>query len=343
MNKKNIILIASLIILLISSVFVYRGFFTNRNPLDVNISKISINIDIERFDKDLEKLKGKTNPELVAELQKKYGLFFKAFNSEVIGIGGIEYQAYLVYLNTFLSDYAVMEASKSINDVFKSDNWLNDELSLAFRYFKYHFPDYEVPRIITFNGGFNQSIVTGTGFIAIGLDKYLGKDNPLYEMLAIPEFAKVEMIPGRIPFDVMRAYALMEFPYNDSVDNLIYKMIYNGRLLYFLDACFPNRSDMEKIVYNEHQILYCQTFEKDMWTYLVSKKLLFSTDFLLIRKFTENAPFTSDFGNDSPPRTGNWIGWQIVRSYMKNNDISLEELMYETNYQKLLNNSQYNP
>ena len=31
--------------------------------------------------------------------------------------------------------------------------------------------------------------------------------------------------------------------------------------------------------------------------------------------------------NDSPGRIGGWLGWQIVRSYMKNNNVTLPELL----------------
>jgi hypothetical protein len=39
-----------------------------------------------------------------------------------------------------------------------------------------------------------------------------------------------------------------------------------------------------------------------------------------------------------------WVGLQIVRSYMKNNDeVTLAELMNEKNPQKILNKSKYRP
>jgi hypothetical protein len=37
------------------------------------------------------------------------------------------------------------------------------------------------------------------------------------------------------------------------------------------------------------------------------------------------------------------VGLQIVRSYMKNNEVTLAELMKETDSQKILNKSKYRP
>ncbi len=343
-NKKIKIFIGTIISVIVILLLWFLLFAPPKNPLLVNIRGISVGIEVERFDKDLRNIFEGNSMQKVFELSEKYEDFFEIYNHEIIGIGGIENQSYLLYLGSFLSDFAVLEAYKAIQEQHKDLRWLNDELDLAFRYFKYHFPEREIPRIVTFNGGFNHSVISNDNFIGIGLDKYLGTDCELYDMLSIPDFARIEMEPFRMQFDVMRAYALMEFPFHDSIDNLINNMIYNGMILYFLDACFPKHDDALKIAYTDRQLAYCHAFEKDMWTYLVSNKLLFSTDYLSIRKFTESAPFTADFGNDSPPRTGNWIGWQIVRSYMKaNRNVSLSELMSETDYQKILNRSQYNP
>jgi len=63
-----------------------------------------------------------------------------------------------------------------------------------------------------------------------------------------------------------------------------------------------------------------------------------------IVRFIGPAPFTSSFTNDSPGRTGSWLGWQIVRKYMKKNpEITLPELMKDDDYQKILNDSGYSP
>ena len=58
--------------------------------------------------------------------------------------------------------------------------------------------------------------------------------------------------------------------------------------------------------------------------------MLYSTDQKLAPRFINPAPFSKfylEIDNDSPGQVGAWIGWQIVRSYMKNNDVSIEELL----------------
>jgi uncharacterized protein YjaZ len=72
--------------------------------------------------------------------------------------------------------------------------------------------------------------------------------------------------------------------------------------------------------------------------------LLYSTDPIAKQKFIIDAPFTSFFGNDSPPRLGCWIGYQIVDKLMQDNkSITLPELMNDYDSQKILKRSGFKP
>ena len=80
-----------------------------------------------------------------------------------------------------------------------------------------------------------------------------------------------------------------------------------------------------------------------MWKYLAEQKILFSTERLTIRKFIEEAPFTRDFGNESPGRVGVWIGYRIVSSYVKATGINLKDLIGITSAKEILSGSKYHP
>jgi hypothetical protein len=47
---------------------------------------------------------------------------------------------------------------------------------------------------------------------------------------------------------------------------------------------------------------------------------------------------------ESPGRTANWIGWQIVKSYMRRNPANtLDDLILEKDAQAILDASKYKP
>ncbi len=340
--RNKLIYIAAIVVVAVAAFFTIR-YFVNRNPLDVDVSDIDVAIKIERFDLELKSVTEGNSFENIEKLSSKYGDFFEIYNYEIIGIGGIENSSYLTYLQTFLNDYSVTEATKIVEKEYKDMSEIEEELTGGFKHLVYYFPDMKVPRVVTFIAGFNHSVVVANGFVGIGLDKYLGADCELYNMLEIPDFSKVEMTREQISIDVMTAWIDAEYPFMPKNENLLEYIIYNGRKLYFLTAMFPDFEEARIVKYTENQLGFCKQYERDMWTTLVENKLLFNTEYFTIRKFVETAPFTAQFGPDSPPKTGNWLGLQIVRAYMDNNNVSLAELMGETDYQKILNLSGYDP
>ena len=315
----------------------------NSNPLDVDVSDIEANVQVERFDQEFYACSDDVSFSTVGKLAEKYPLFFDLYNLRVISCGSYSDQSYYECLRVFFSDYSVVEAYNAVNKEFADCSDVQNAMNEGFRHLLYYYPDEELPRVVTFVAGFNQSIVLMDGYVGIGLEKYLGTECKLYDMLQIPDFAKREMQRNRIPIDVMSEWFRDRHPYEPATENLANAMIYNGILLYFLDAMFPYMPEADRLMYTEEELDYCRHFERDMWTSLIENGYLFTTDLFTIRKFTENAPFTAPFGQECPARVVNWTGLQIVKAYVENNKVSLTELLEETDYQKILNLSEYNP
>ena len=145
--------------------------------------------------------------------------------------------------------------------------------------------------------------------------------------------------------DCMKGWATSEFEYDNSQKDLLSKMVYNGKILYFMDALLPHIENSRKIGYTSDQIIWCKHNESNIWAFFIEHKLLYSTDHAENIKYIGEAPFTPGFPEGSPGRVGQWLGWQIVRAYMDNNpDVSLSELMEEENdAQKILTKSKYKP
>ncbi|OFX58251.1 MAG: hypothetical protein A2046_05460 [Bacteroidetes bacterium GWA2_30_7] len=316
----------------------------NNNNLQIDVSNVNVSIKIHRFDSVLYNINSDSVINYVPDLQKNYTEFFEIFNNKIINIGEPNQLAYSGYLTKFLTDNIIVEVLEKVNAEFKEFSNYQKEIELAFKHYKYYFKEKHIPDVYTYVSGFNQSIVTTENILGIGLDKYLGENSEYYKQLGIPAYLRYKMTKSRIIPDCMTAWALQEFDYNDSIDNLLNRMIYNGKVMYFLDAVLPTYEDSVKIAYKSTQIDWCIANEKSMWTYIVENKLLFSSEFINIKKMIDDGPNTSFFPQNSPSRTGVWLGWQIVKSYMKNNpEITLPKLMNNSDYQKILNESKYKP
>lgn len=314
------------------------------DPHAIHLKPLEPPLEIRRLDRDLFLLDIDSIPWQLDKVKQKYGEFFYLYNHMVIRLGSPDAAAYPEYLKSFLTDFDIFNLSLEVQKIFPDLVSLEEELGEAFSRYQYYFPDHRIPSVFTFIGGFNQSMVTSDTLLGIGLDKYLGSESVFYTRLQMAQYIRYNMHPGKISSDCMRAWAMTEFEYNDYTDNLISQMIYHGRVMYFTDYMLPYQHDTLKTGFTNAQLEWCKRNETTMWTYLVERKLLFSTDLRTINKFVGEAPFTSDFTNESPGRAAVWMGWQIVKSYMKRNrDVSLKELMEETDYMKIFNKARYKP
>ena len=331
------------------SIFILLGTLLitacHRNPLKVDISNISDEVEMVPFGKKLFNLDGKDTLQTVTELSNEYPDFFNLFTYRIIRIGGIGDEQFPELIKTFLRDTLIDEVKTATYKEFSNTDRLEKELKKAFKYYRFHFPDKELPTIYTYISGFNQSVVTAENIVGISLDKYLGRDCEFYRQLgSTPQYKVMNMYRERIPSDVAFAWAITEFEDQNSTTSLLDNMIEKGKMMYLVDAMLPDTPDSLKIGYTGKQLDWCEANAPAMWTYLIEQQMLYSSKRMDIVRYINDSPSTSGFPQESPGRAGVWIGWQIVRQYMKKHpEVTLSELMANKEYQKILNESEYDP
>ena len=331
-------------IIFISVLFVFL-YSCKPNSLKVDISGIKNEVSVIRFDDELFSIKSGDTVQSISALSNKYPEFFDLFTYKVIQIGGIGDTLFMEGMKHFLTDTMILNVKNLVDAEFSDFDKTNKQLVEAFKYYKYHFPENEVPTIFAYISGFNQSVVTAENIIGISLDKYLGRDCKYYRLLnSIPQYKMMNMHKEKIPSDVVYAWGITEFENTNKATTLLDNMIHYGKLMYFVDALLPEMQDSLKIGYTGVQIDWCKRNEAQMWSQLIENKMLYSNKRMDIIRYTNYSPTTSGFPLESPGRTGVWIGWQIVREYMKKHpETTLPKLMQNSNYQQILNDSKYFP
>jgi hypothetical protein len=318
-------------------------FSCTHNPLKINTSTINIDIKIKHLDVDLMKLQHDQVLTAIPLLKSSYGDFFDIFTYRMIDIGGFGQGDFPELLYSFVSDSLNQKLKINVAETIDTVKFRKD-LEDAFKHYKHYFPGKEIPKIYTCISGFHQSVVTADKLIGISLDKYLGADSRYYKQLGLPAYKRKNMHPEKIVSDMMYAWAVTEWPKADNANSLLSQMIQEGKMLYFLDAMLPDLPDTLKIGFTKKQLDFCHKNEAPMWTYLAEHQLLFSTNRMDVKHFIDDGPYTSSFSDESPGRTGTWLGWQIVRSYMKEHtNVKLPDLMNNTDFQSILNQSGYQP
>ncbi len=317
-----------------------------RNPYKVNVSSILVNIGIKRLEKDLFSIDPDSIPSDIPALKVKYGQFLQLF-SYVINAGDIKDQAFSDLLLKFCTDKLNFEVYQSVVKAFPDEEELGKDLDNSFRHYLYYFPGSKIPAVFTCITGFNNSIITGDSVLGISLDRYLGRDCDYYKRLQIYKYVAARMNSRNIVPDCMYAWGSTEWNMADmkyQADNVVTEMVHYGKLKYFEKCMLPLVNDTIIFGFSASQMRFCKNNEDQMWLYLVEHNLLFSTDRFVIRKLTDEAPFTAYFTSESPGRAGIWIGFRIVESYMmRNRNVSLHDLMENRDIQGIIEKAKYNP
>ncbi|MGL5913424.1 MAG: hypothetical protein ACRCZB_04610 [Bacteroidales bacterium] len=308
------------------------------------LSKIPLKVSIERFEQELFECDEDSLVGQISLWQQKYGEFFDFYCSGIIGVGTPENEDFLDNLKGFLMADIVQESYQMSQEIFDELTSFDKQLTLAFKRYKLHFPNDTVPRIVSYVSGFNQSIMLTQDIIGVGLDKYLGADYENYPLLGFYKYMIRNMIPEKLATDIISSWAKGIFPYQVRADELISRMIWEGKILYFTKQLLPNEADTCIFGFSKEQLTSCRSNEGFMWLHLVEKKLLFTGHPFTIAKFTEERPFTQEFSREAPGKAANWLGYRLVKKYMEQNDkITLKDLMLSNNYRQILEESGYNP
>lgn len=315
----------------------------------VDVSNIDVNVTIQRFDHDLDAAHSKPLDTQVAFLQKKYGVFYQDYIERIVKWGSIRDTAYYKIMREVLNAQSYHDLKHDVDSVYPNLDKQNAEITDAFRHIKYYYPQKKLPKVYAYFSGFQVQTSIGNGYFAIGLDMFLGADSRFYPALreTIPHYISHRFTPANIAPRVVEGIAREDmFPENDQDKSLLSKMVYNGKILYFMDKILPDVPDSTKIGYTTKQMQWCDDFKANIWGYFLEENLLYETDYEKIQKYLGEAPFTPGLGekNDAAPKLALWTGWQIVRQYMdKHPEISLPQLMADRDAQKILNESKYRP
>lgn len=297
-----------------------------KNKIENTVEKIPLEVKVERFDK----IFFETPPKDLGKVKKEFPFFFPAGNDNSIWLNKMQDPIWRELYTEVQKKYANFEPVKV-------------ELESLFKHIKYYFPQTKTPKVITIISemDYNNKTIYADSLVIISLELYLGKNHKFYQF---PNYIKQNFEQRQIMPDVVSSFSTRKItPVTDK--KMLSQMIYFGKQLYLKDLLLPNYSDAEKMGYTTEQIKWCEENESYMWRYFIEKEMLYSDDQKLIPRFINPAPFSKfylEIDNESPGQVGAWIGWQMVRSYMKNNEVSIADLL-KTDAKEIFMKSKYKP
>jgi len=297
-----------------------------KNNVENEVTAIPLDLNVTRFDK----IFFETPPQDLEKVKKEFPYFFP---------DGVANSVWLSKMQDPLWRELYAEVQKKYGDF----DPVKKEVESLFKHIKYYFPKTKTPKVITIISemDYKSKAIYADSLVVISLELYLGKNHKFYQF---PNYLKQNFEQRQIAPDLVTSFAERKIQPVVEKD-LLSQMIYHGKQLYLKDLLLPDYTDAEKMGYSPEQIAWCQENESYMWRYFIEKEMLYSNDQKLIARFINPAPFSKfylEIDNDSPGQVGAWIGWQMVRSFVQNNDMPLENLL-KTNAKEIFVKSKYKP
>ena len=299
------------------------------NKVLEEVERIPIDLKIVRFDREL----AETTEESLPQLKKKFPYLFPAQFPDSIWVQK-------------LHDTIQIELLEEVGKAFPDFKKEKEDLESLFKHIKYYFPKINAPEVLTVISkgvDYENRIILTDSLLLIALDNYLGADHRFYQ--GMNRYIAKTLDERFLTSDVAGAFAnkVLNYP-NDRT--FLSKMIYYGKELYLKDKLLPHVTDAQKIGYSQEEYDWAQANEDPMWRYFIERELLYSTDNKLEARFLDLGPF-SKFGlelidGESPSKLGRYMGWQIVRAYMDENDLTLQQLLHAP-AEEIFRESNYKP
>ncbi len=279
---------------------------------------------------------------------KNYPAFANVYFKKIVPIYSEDPAIFKSNLSDFLDNEKISNLLDTTQVVFPNMNRERADLKKAMSYYMHYFPDAEIPNFYSLISEFGiQSFIfqDGDGLeakdgVGIGLDMFLGKDfnykqldprNPAFSDYITEGYQRNRVIRQS-----------MEVILDDQIgtlkaNNLLAQMINEGKKLYILDKILPFLDDHIVLGFSKEKLQWLKANEIEMWSFFLENDLIYETSVSKTFKYINPSPSSPGMPAEAPGRTGVYIGFKIVERYMsKNPNISLDELILEDDYQKMI-------
>lgn len=301
------------------------------DPLDVDTSGVKLDLDYINLDSILYKADSVELMENHRDLQKEIANIYSYQLGYCMQIQSPEDSTVYNAIQEYRQDTFIMRLERNINNEFSDLSQSKEKLTDGFKHLKYHFPKESMPEKIVFmNSLFNSSVWCSDKGIAIGLERYLGGDNECVQRLnpiTFHEWIKADMDKQYMERDALMGWIqtnLME----EADGTLAEKIVYWGKVIQLTKAAYPKEEDYWILRYTKEELEWAEENKHAFWKYLVDEKMLFESNERNAMNLLNPGPTTPGLPESGgPDRLGQYLGWLMVKSYLEQYDVSMQDLV----------------
>jgi len=301
------------------------------DPLDIDTSNVKMEIAFIDMDEAFRSSDSATLIKRVNEFKSEIKDVYEYEFGHCLNIGDVSDSAVFGAISDFLADPYIHRLEQKIASEFKDKSKIEEKIIDGFKHLKAHFPNEKYPEhIVYLNSLFRSSAASFENDIAIGMEQYLGPKAEVIKELPTNEYYqwyKDGMEKKFLERDVIASWVSANHIPAPKSGSLAEFMIHWGKILYFVQAAYPEEKKEIIIRYSKEDYDWAIENEASFWQFLVDQKLLFVLDEKTKANMLQEGPFTPGLPEKGPDRLGQFLGWRMVQQYMENNsDLTLEQL-----------------
>lgn len=322
-----------------------------KDKIDIpDTSQISADVKLIRFEKELFAVDTLQLDAGLTALKNKYPAFYQLYFTNILPLTQ-DSSALKGAIKAFISDPQMKKLKDTTELVIGNDQQIQEQLNQAVKNIKYYFPGFNDPVFYTFISEYSyQNFIfddQNKDGIGIGLDMFLGAEfdykkldpqNSNFSDYITRTFNKDHIVPKTVQtiIDDMAGY--------HQGNRLIDFMLANGKKLYLKKKFLPELNDTLIFEYTKAQMKWVEDNELEMWSFFIDENLMYESAMHKINKYINLSPNAPGMPKEAPGKTGNYIGYKIISSFMeKNPDLSLEALLLENDSDEILTSANYKP
>jgi hypothetical protein len=138
---------------------------------------------------------------------------------------------------------------------------------------------------------------------------------------------------------------LIDDLYPDSSNRLplIERFVEKGKRIHLLQTFLPDKADSILTGYTNAQLNWCSENERSIFNFFTQNNLLYERDPALIQNFVNEGPFTQGMSEQSPGNIGVFVGWEIIKAYLKKTGAVTPDVLMKTPAKTIFERSAYRP
>ncbi len=326
-NKGKVLSFRSAKAVLYAGIFLFAACAGNADR-QADISSVKLDLPLERLDRTLFHASPDSMASTSLRAYAEYGEFYRTYIEDILQGAPLGDPRLPLILSRFTLDPDWRSVQEAIDSVLGDMEPEQRDLEDAFKRLMVLFPDSLVPRIIVFNSGFNYGITPTDSVLGIGAEWFIGSDHPVVGYLApeaFPQYVKDRMMPPMLVPSALKGWLLIHYTRDVEGADVLTNLVEVGKAMALLDALLPDTEARYKFAFSQEQLEWCEANELAIWKSIVER--LFSKNAADVGRLMNDGPFTNGLPRESPGHLGEWIGYRMVKAYLKANPgVSFQQL-----------------